>query len=164
MGKIFISIIIFICIMAFNTISYGNDDVKVVNYNGVIYYGTLKDKSEFEIKLFLEPYKGEESRRALKFWGYDKLKPTRVIKEFKVSYSGKTADIPEKAIKDLTDINLPRGFYLMQISNGVIVVVRGGDGISGYKAKLKFVNHKLISRAIEHINKEGNLDVEKTNY
>ena len=164
MGKILLSIIIFICIMAFNTISYGNANERGVNYDGVIYYGTLDDKSEFEIKLLLEPYKVVESRPVLKFWGHDKETPTQVIKEFKVSYSGKIAYIPEKAIVDLADINLPESFYLMQISNGVIVYLEGGDGISGYKARLKFVNHKLISRTIEYINTEGNLGVEKTNY
>ena len=162
----YLIILSFVLIFIFNqgSIASGGEMEKVVYYNGVTLLGKLQDNSKFEVKILLENYKGDASRPALKFWGYDRWKPTYIIKEFKVVFNGKEAVIPKKNIIDLCDINLPDGFYLMQTKNAVLIHIDGGDGISAYHADLRIEGNRLVSRTIEFINSEGERDKKTTIY
>jgi len=131
---------------------------KVVFYDGTKLYGKLRNNMTFEVSLFIKPYKDDESESIPKFWGIYKEKPDCVINELTVIIGGIKANIPKRAIIDLAEVNLPRGLYLMQTKKAVILYIEGGDGAGSYKASLKLVNNKLISRTIEFINKEGELD------
>ena len=137
---------------------------KVVFYDGVKLYGKLRDNSDFEVSLFLEPYKKDGSKCTSKFWGFDRDKPTYVINELSVIIGGSKTIIPKETINDLTDVILPMGLYLVQTSSATILYIRGGDGVSSYKAALKFVDNRLVSRTIEFKNPEGELDSVTTNY
>ena len=162
----YLIVLSFVLIFIFNqgSIASGGEMEKVVYYNGVTLLGKLKDNSKFEVKILLENYKDDGSKAALKFWGYDKERPTYIIKEFKAVFNGVEASIPKKEIMDLCDIILPGGFYLMQTSNAVVIYLDVGDGISSYKAALRIEGNRLVSRTIEFINREGELGKKTTIY
>jgi len=137
---------------------------KVVFYNGIKLYGKLNDKSDFVVSLFMEPYKDTKVKYSSKFWGYDKPQPTNIIKELSVIIRGKKLIIPENAIKDLADIIIPEGLFLMQTSRTIVLYIEGGDAAGSYTAALKFVDGKLVSRTIEFMNSEGAPDSVTTKY
>jgi hypothetical protein len=144
---IFLSII-FTLFFAISSLAADTETEKVVFYNGVKLYGKLMDNSDFVISLFLEPY-NRKIKYNYKFWGNDYPEPTYVIKELFIIVRGKELIIPKNSIKDLADINIPNGLYLMQSTKTIVLYIEGGDGASAYKAALKFVDNRLVSRTIE---------------
>ncbi|MCJ7547114.1 MAG: hypothetical protein MUP30_09890 [Deltaproteobacteria bacterium] len=140
--------IIFLLFFAISSFATAAETEKVVFYNGVKLYGKLNDNSDFEVSLFMVPF-NDKIKYNYKFWGYDKLKPRYVIKELSVIVRRQKLIIPQDAIKDLADINLPCGLYLMQTTRTIVLYIEGGDAESAYEAALKFVNNRLVSRTIE---------------
>jgi hypothetical protein len=150
-----ISIILFVPLNCFG-IDTSSD--KVVFYDGVALYGKLNNGTQFESTIFIESYKDVGSKPIKKFWGFDRDKPTYSIKTIKLTIGGKDALIPDEAIIDLADVTLPRGLYIMQNKQELVLYIKGGDAASAYKAALRFRDYKLVSRTIEFLNTEGELD------
>jgi len=144
---IFLSIILLL-FFARSTFAAAAETEQVVFYNGIKLYGKLNDNSDFEVALFIKPY-NNKIKYNYKFWGNDYPEPTYVIKELSVIIGGKKLIIPENAIKDLSEIILPEGLCLMQTPRTIVLYIEGGDAASAYKAALKFVNNRLVSRTIE---------------
>ncbi len=144
---IFLSIILLL-VFARSTFATAAETEKVVFYNGVKLYGKLNDNSDFEIALFIKPF-NNKIKFNYKFWGSDYPEPRYIIKELSVIVKGQKLIIPRDAIKDLADLSLPWGLYLKQTTGAIVIYIEGGDGVSAYRAALKFVNNKLVSRTIE---------------
>jgi hypothetical protein len=144
---IFLSMILSL-FFATSTFALVAETEQVVFYNGVKLYGKLNDNSNFEIALFIKPY-NNKIKYNYKFWGNNYPEPSYVIKELSVIVKGKKLIIPGDAIKDLADLIIPWGLYLMQTPRTIVLYIKGGDGESAYKAALKFVNNRLVSRTIE---------------
>jgi hypothetical protein len=153
-------IILTLMITVIPSVCFGGDKAieKVVFYDGMTLYGKLNDGIKFKVSIFIEPYRDNGAKVINKFWGFDRDKPTFLIKSIRLSIGGKDVKIPAEAFKDLADIILPSGLYIMQKKEAVVLYIKGGDAAGSYKASLRFNNNKLVSRTIEFVNPEGELD------
>lgn len=137
---------------------------KVVDYDCMKLCGYLSNGERFELVIIIEPFKNDNIKKIDHFYGFDKDKPTYVIKELSVMIDGVKQLIPKEGIEDLADIILPRGVYLMQNNNEVDLYIRGGDAAGGYTAILKLYNNKLIARVIKTINVDGEIETITNKY
>ena len=154
---------IFVVAAVFCLVALVRDDCeadmrKVVSYDEISLSGILNDGSRFVLSISIEPYLNEDGSSIKKFWGRDELTPGYLIDRFYFSINGNEILIPREAISDLADINIPYGVYLMQNERNVAIYLKGGDAAGAYTAKLNVVGSNLVSRVIEYMNSDGDLD------
>ncbi len=146
----------FVLILLFSSFGSAADVEQVVDYDGHIITGHLRDsaRSPFTITVRTEPYTKKRDD-AVKTWiGNESNFPREVITEISLSIGGIKIAIPRVAFVDLGDPHVPHNVYLMQFHEFVYLYIVGSDGAGGYKARFTFKDNKLIERQVEALDYE----------
>lgn len=118
---------------------------KVVDYTGVELSGKLSKNRSFQISVKEEITPGKVSS---KVWGWNDGSLNTQITEFYFEIDNDKISISSKAYDDLLNVSLPRGLYLMEKGEDILIYLLGGDGESAYKARLVVRGKHVIRREI----------------
>jgi hypothetical protein len=160
-----LSLSVFLLTTNCNSVSSAENIEQVSSYDAVTLEGKTASGVDFTLRVELGAYAADEDGskggRPRKFWGADEL-PSQVIKAMELKLNKEPVSMPVAAIKDLGNVNVRTGVFLMEGNGYVSLYVRGGDGSVSYKASLRIEGRTVVSRRVEFMNAEGERDSKET--
>jgi hypothetical protein len=118
---------------------------QVVNVNRILLEGTLKEGSDFEVRIELQEPK-ETSGNYFGASGH----PRSVVSDIMLKVAGKKIAFPEAAFADLANALLQTVSITSQPSGDVKLRFTGGEGDASYEVEYFIQSGRLLQRSLSY--------------
>jgi hypothetical protein len=123
---------------------------QVVNVNRVLLEGTLKEGSDFEVRIELQ----EPKEASGNYFGASSH-PRSVVSDIMLKVAGKKIAFPETAFADLANALLQTVSMTSQPSGDVKLRFTGGEGDASYEVEYFIQSGRLIQRSLSYFEAEA---------